>query len=71
MKEINTADLFRLENQISFQEDLLLALNDTVIKLQQDLFKLKEQLTLLSDKLVTLSDSNVAKETDELPPPHY
>lgn len=61
----------QLETKISFQEITIEELNQMVIQLQLELSKLKHQITLLSKKLQTLPVSNIAPQSEEIPPPHY
>lgn len=60
-----------LETKITFQDALIEELNQTIIQQQFALDKMQIQLRLIAQKLQDVRPSNIAKLSEETPPPHY
>lgn len=61
-----------LEIKLSFQEDLLDTLNETVVLQQQQLDSLQRQFQLLYQELRTMKDQvGEGRPPANDPPPHY
>jgi len=60
-----------LQMKVAFQEYTIEQLNEALSSQQHQLDKLQRQLSHLVDKLKQLEPSNVAKLSEETPPPHY
>lgn len=60
-----------LEMKISFQEQMIDELNQSLIDQQFIIDKLQIQLRHLTKKLNELQPSNIANQSEEIPPPHY
>jgi len=58
-----------LETKVTFQEDLLLRLDDMLVVHQKDISSIKNQLDLLTGQLRQLMQ--MMPEEPESPPPHY
>ncbi len=69
MVEVTEKRLEELETKVTFQEDLLLKLDEMLIVHQKDLSRLKNQLALLTGQLQQLM--RMLPEEPETPPPHY
>ncbi len=62
-----------LQHRVTFQEDMLQALNRTVAEQDGTIRQLQKQIQLLSEKLVDVAN-NVEQSGnggEEAPPPHY
>jgi len=59
-----------LETRVAFQDDTILALNDTVARQQFELDKLQRHLKELTEQLLR-SQSQIRDLQQEVPPPHY
>lgn len=62
--------LTELETKLAFAEDLLDALNQTVIRQQGQLDSMQQQLRLLHQRLQDTRPDEVNTPRDEIPP-HY
>lgn len=64
-----------LEIKLSYQEQTIETLNQTVSLQQQDILDLKNQLNVLSKHLkefrLDQQGSGIKSSMDEMPPPHY
>lgn len=60
-----------LQMKVAFQEYTIEQLNEALSSQQHQLDKLQRQLSHLVDKIKQLAPSNVAKLSEETPPPHY
>ena len=58
-----------LETKVTFQEDLLMRLDDMLVVHQQDISSMKSQLDLVTGQLQELM--RMLPEKPESPPPHY
>lgn len=60
-----------LEMKLTFQDNLLEELNQTLVEQQFVIDKMQVQLRYLANKLKDMQPSNVASQAEETPPPHY
>ncbi|MDO6566858.1 SlyX family protein [Alteromonas sp. 1_MG-2023] len=60
-----------LQTKIAFQEHTIDALNEALSSQQQQLDELTYKLRHVIDKVKSIEPSNMAKDSDETPPPHY
>ncbi|WP_150909531.1 SlyX family protein [Marinobacter halotolerans] len=65
------ARLDELETRIAFQDDLINTLSDQVTRQELDIRELWEAKKQLNTQLKEVSSSNIRKEEEETPPPHY
>ena len=61
--------LEELETKVTFQEDLLLRLDDMLVVHQKDISNLTKQLQLVTEQLQQVI--GMLPEEPEPPPPHY
>ncbi|MFS1701644.1 SlyX family protein [Aestuariibacter sp. GS-14] len=60
-----------LQTKLAFQEHTIEALNDALSSQQRQLEKMEFQLKHVIDKVKGMEPSNIAKMSEETPPPHY
>ncbi|NVK55840.1 MAG: SlyX family protein [Alteromonadaceae bacterium] len=60
-----------LETKLAFQEYTIDALNDALSNQQIQIEKMQYQLRHVIDKVKGMEPSNIAKMSEEVPPPHY
>ncbi|WP_372966241.1 SlyX family protein [Marinobacter sp.] len=60
-----------LEMRLAFQDDVINTLSDQVTKQEMDIRDLWEAKRLIHQQLKDVSPSNIRKEEEEIPPPHY
>ncbi|MDG3086974.1 SlyX family protein [Vibrio hannami] len=60
-----------LEIKNSFQEQTIDELNEALGQQQLLISKMQEQMRFMVTKIKTMDTSNMAKESEETPPPHY
>jgi len=60
-----------LEIRLTHLEDTLEIINSTVITQRDEIDTLRLLVQVLQKRLETQSESNIAKESEETPPPHY
>lgn len=65
------ARLDELETRLAFQDDLINTLSDQVARQEMDIRELWEAKRLLNKQLKEVSPSNIKREDEETPPPHY
>ena len=65
------ARLAELETRLAFQDDMINALSEQMAKQELDMRELWEAKRLLHKQLKELAPSNVRREDEETPPPHY
>ncbi len=65
------ARLDELETRIAFQDDVINTLSEQVAKQELDIRELWEANRLLHKQLKDVSPSNIRREEEETPPPHY
>jgi SlyX protein len=61
----------QLEMAITFQDDALEAVQNTLMAQHHEIQTLKTQIKLLSEYLKTVREESIRSTQDELPPPHY
>ncbi|PPK50424.1 SlyX family protein [Marinobacter persicus] len=60
-----------LEMRLAFQDDVINTLSEQVAKQELDIRELWDAKQMLHKQLKDISPSNIKKEEDETPPPHY
>ena len=60
-----------LEMRLAFQDDVINTLSEQVAKQEMDIRELWDAKQMLHKQLKDISPSNIKKEEDETPPPHY
>ena len=60
-----------LEMKLTFQDNLLEELNQSLVEQQFVIDKMQVQLRYLAAKLKDMQPSNIASRAEETPPPHY
>ncbi|GEA09766.1 SlyX family protein [Alteromonas sp. KUL49] len=60
-----------LQTKVAFQEHTIEALNDALSSQQNQLDDLRFKLTHVIDRVKSIEPSNIAKQSEETPPPHY
>ena len=60
-----------LETKVAFQEHTIDALNEALAHQQVQIDKMQFQLRHVIDKVKGMEPSNIAKMSEETPPPHY
>lgn len=65
------ARMDELETRLAFQDELITTLSDQVAQQELDIRKLWEAKQHLKKQLSEVSPSNIRREEEEAPPPHY
>jgi len=60
-----------LEMRLAFQDDVINTLSEQVAKQELDIRELWDAKQMLHKQLKDISPSNIRKEEEETPPPHY
>ena len=60
-----------LESRLAFQDDTIEQLNQALAMQQQDMDKLRHQMGLIATRMKEMVDSQVARQSEDTPPPHY
>lgn len=60
-----------LQTKVAFQEHTVEALNDALSSQQQQLDDLAFKVRHVIDRVKLIEPSNIAKQSEETPPPHY
>ena len=60
-----------VEIRLTHIEDTLDVLNQTIIDQHKLIDQLHLQIAILEKKLKAAATSNIAQESEEIPPPHY
>lgn len=60
-----------LETKITFQDELIEQLNQSLIDQQADIRKLTRLVERLNAQLDDIQQPNIANANEEAPPPHY
>lgn len=63
--------LAELEMRLAFQDELINTLSDQVAKQEMDIRELWDAKKMLHKQLKDISPSNIRREEEETPPPHY
>jgi len=69
--DIAQAHIEELQTKVAFQEHTIDALNDALASQQHQLDELSYKLRHVIDRVKSIEPSNVAKDSEETPPPHY
>jgi SlyX protein len=65
------ARLDELETRLAFQDDIINTLSEQMTKQEMDIRELWNAKRLLHNQLKDVSPSNLKREEEETPPPHY
>lgn len=65
------ARLDELETRLAFQDDIINTLSEQVAKQEMDIRQLWDAKRLLHSQIKDVSSSNIKREEEEAPPPHY
>ena len=65
------ASIEELQTKVAFQEHTIEALNEALASQQHQLDDLTYKLRHVIDRVKSIEPSNVAKDSEETPPPHY
>ncbi len=60
-----------LQTKVSFQEHTIDTLNEALTDQQYQIEKLQVQMRFVMEKVKGFEPSNIAKLSEETPPPHY
>lgn len=60
-----------LQTKVAFQEHTIEALNDALSSQQKQLDDLSFKVRHVIDRVKSIEPSNIAKQSEETPPPHY
>lgn len=60
-----------LELKLTFQDDLIEKLNQSLIVQQNDIRKLTRMIEKMGNEMQDLQQANVVDQNQETPPPHY
>ncbi|BFT31985.1 SlyX family protein [Alteromonas sp. D210916BOD_24] len=60
-----------LQTKVAFQEHTIDALNEALSSQQQQLDDLMFKVRHVIDRVKSIEPSNIAKQSEETPPPHY
>lgn len=60
-----------LQTKVAFQEHTIEALNEALANQQKQLDKIDFQLRHVVDRVKSIEPSNIARQSEEVPPPHY
>jgi SlyX protein len=63
--------LIELETRITFQEEAIQALNDTVVRQQREIDQLTRMVKLINRQLRGFNEGLSSGPDNEPPPPHY
>jgi len=66
-----TKRLDELETRAAFQDDLINTLSEQVARQELDIRELWEAKKQLNTQLKEVSSSNIRRDEEESPPPHY
>ena len=64
-------DIEDLQTKVAFQEHTIEALNDALSSQQKQLDDLAFKVRHVVDRVKSIEPSNIAKQSEETPPPHY
>ncbi|AIG00549.1 MAG TPA: SlyX protein [Alteromonas australica] len=60
-----------LQTKVAFQEHTIEALNEALASQQKQLEDLHYKVRHVIDRVKSIQPSNIAKQSEEMPPPHY
>lgn len=63
--------LFDIQTQLAYQEDMVRELNDALALQQQEILVLRRQLQLLKQRQDDMGSVSSTADNAEEPPPHY
>ena len=64
-------DIEELQTKVAVQEHTIEALNEALSSQQIQLDELAYKLRHVIDRMQSIEPSNIAKQSEEAPPPHY
>ena len=72
-QQIDSANSYieELQTKVAFQEHTIEALNDALSSQQKQLDDLAVKVRHVVDRVKSIEPSNIAKQSEETPPPHY
>lgn len=72
-EQLDTAHNYieELQTKVAFQEHTIDALNDALSSQQQQLDDIAFKVRHVIDRVKSIEPSNIAKQSEETPPPHY
>lgn len=72
-QQIDSANEYieELQTKLAFQEHTIEALNDALSSQQKQLDELTFKVRHVIDRIRSIEPSNIAKQSEETPPPHY
>ncbi|MEW9797754.1 SlyX family protein [Alteromonas sp. CYL-A6] len=65
------AEIEELQTKVAFQEHTIDALNDALAAQQKQLDDVTFKLKHVIDRVKSIQPSNIARQSEETPPPHY
>lgn len=60
-----------LQTKVAFQEHTIDVLNEALASQQRQMDELSYKLRHVIDRVKSIQPSNIAKQSEETPPPHY
>ncbi len=72
-EQIDNANTYieELQTKVAFQEHTIDALNEALSSQQKQLDDLAFKVRHVIDRVKSIEPSNIAKQSEETPPPHY
>ena len=72
-QQIDSANSYieELQTKVAFREHTIEALNDALSSQQKQLDDLAFKVRHVVDRVKSIEPSNIAKQSEETPPPHY
>lgn len=71
MSQTNEQAIEQLEVKIAYQEHTIELLNEEVTRQNKNIDRLSYQLEQVIERLKGMQPSQIAKPSEETPPPHY
>lgn len=65
------SNIEELQTKVAFQEHTIEVLNEALASQQQQMDELSYKLRHVIDRVKSIQPSNIAKQSEETPPPHY
>ncbi len=69
--EAANASIEELQTKVAFQEHTIEALNEALSSQQKQLDDIAFKVRHVIDRVKSIEPSNIAKQSEETPPPHY